>query len=260
AERDFTTLQADDLHNIQGLILLDYNMPLVRHFLVKVERAHEARRFLGALASDGAPAELHITTAADKREEYCLSVCLTYAGLKALNLPATVLDSFAPTPSFIAGAAARAWKVGDNCESALERWWTAEEKTRPHSSDIHLLFSLYAHYPQEKNTLGSNRYSDPTRKSILDTKATRLKGLFLNSLSVVWEKEGEELYDPDDPQNRRPGKLIHFNFKDGISQPQIAGAPPAGPAAYPTRVPVPPGAFLFGYASQWTSFRYPIPR
>src|SRR5207247_8052761 len=72
--------------------------------------------------------------------------------------------------------------------------------------------------------------------------------------------DGEELYDRNDPHSQRPGKLIHFDFKDGISQPQIAGAPPAGPAACPTQATVPPGAFLFGYASQWTSFRYPVPR
>ncbi len=259
-ERDSTTLHSDDLRDIQGLILLDYNMPLVRHFLLKVERAQEALRFLGALASESALAGLRITTAADKSAESCLNIGLTYAGLQALGLPATALDSFASTPSFVAGAAARAWKVGDNDENAPERWWTDKEKTRPKSSDIHLLLSLYAQYPQEKNNLGSNRSSDPARKSILDTKATRLKERLRNSLSVVWETDREELYDRNDPQSERPGKLIHFDYKDGISQPQIAGAPPAGTAVYPGQETVLPRAFLFGYASQWTSFRYPVPR
>ena len=42
-ERDFTTLLPEDLRDIQGIILLDYNMPLVRHFLVKIKRPNEAR-------------------------------------------------------------------------------------------------------------------------------------------------------------------------------------------------------------------------
>lgn len=249
AERDFTRLQAEDLRDIQGVILLDYNMPLVRHFLVKIRRPNETRDLLGVLANQRRTVGLKITTSDEWQEigkrDYCLNIGLTYEGLKALGLPATVLDSFTATPSFVAGAAACAVKVGDTGDGAPEHWWTDAQGTRPTSSDIHILFSLYVR--------GDN--------SQLAQRTAELKKLFQANgreiLQVLYEKDGALLKDP---YPDKPGAFIHFGFKDGISQPQIAGAPLAGAGAYDTQETVPPGAFLFGYASQWAGFRYPVPR
>lgn len=52
--------------------------------------------------------------------------------------------------------------------------------------------------------------------------------------------------------------LIHFGYRDGISQPKIEGAPVPAYAA-PHTATVKPGAFLLGYPSQWQGFRYPVP-
>ncbi len=249
AERDFTRLQAEDLQDIQGVILLDYALPRVRHLLVKITRPQEARALLGILADRHEPAGLCITSSEEWREisqkDYCLNVGLTYAGLQALALPPTVLDSFAATPSFVAGAEACAWKVGDTGENAPAQWWTDQQEPRPASSDIHMLFSLYV-------------------RGDADTLARRtaeLKKLFYVKeqaiVEVLCEKEGTQL---DDPYPKKPGTLIHFGFKDGVSQPQITGAPDTGPGTYDGQETVPPGAFLFGYASQWANFRYPVPR
>ena len=110
-------------------------MPLVRHFLVKIKRPNEARYILGFLANQRKAQGLHITSSENceeiKQKAYCLNVGLTYEGLKALGLPAAVLESFPRTSSFVAGAAARAWQVGDKDESAPEYWWPDEEGTEP---------------------------------------------------------------------------------------------------------------------------------
>jgi Dyp-type peroxidase family len=249
AERDFTTLRAEDWRDIQGIILLDYGMPLVRHLLVKIEQPHEARHLLGTLADQSETHGVCITTSdsgqAAKKRDYCLNVGLTYQGLQALDLPEHVVDSFASTPSFVAGAAARAWHVGDTGKNAPESWWTEAGKAGPEESHIHMLFSLYVQ--------GDH--------ALLEKKTDELKKLFQANgreiLRVLYQKDGACL---DDPYPHKPGSLVHFGFKDGISQPQINGAPPAGPGAYPGQATVSPGAFLFGYPSQWADFRYPVPR
>ena len=253
-ERDFTTLLPEDLRDIQGIILLDYNMPLVRHFLVKIKRPNEARYILGFLANQRKAQGLYVTSSENyekiNQKAYCLNVGLTYEGLKALGLPAAILESFPRTSSFVAGAAARAWQVGDKDGSAPEYWWMDEDGTSPAPSDIHMLLSLYVRGNADK----------PADKQLAD-RTDELKRLFhvdgKESLQILQYRDGARL---PDKYPGKPGALIHFGFRDGISQPRINGAPDAGPGVYKTQEPVPPGAFLFGYASQWENFRYPVPR
>src|SRR5271167_818183 len=92
-----------DLADIQGFILRGYRMPMVRHFLLTVGIAAEARKLLGRLISGDE------TDAPQRKPDYCLNVGITWPGLMALEVPNHVpAISFRSFDAFIAGAAARA--------------------------------------------------------------------------------------------------------------------------------------------------------
>ena len=68
-----------------------------------------------------------------------VGVALTYQGLKALGVPQSSLDSFAP--EFQQGMAARAQSLGDNGKSSPEHW----EKPLG-SPDVHVVMTALAAY------------------------------------------------------------------------------------------------------------------
>jgi Dyp-type peroxidase family len=218
------------LADIQGLILRGYNLPTVRHFILRINKAEAARRFVGSLVN-GTAVGPQITSAAHwggSKPEYCLNISFTYEGLKALALPTPSLHSFSWSRAFVTGAAARAGAIGDTGESASEYWQAPLHKP----DDVHVLLSLHARGDEE-----------------LTSYTRRLEDLFtrhaLKNLQPYYD--GRALSD---------GR-VHFGYKDGLSQPTIAGGPEKKfsdlqPAASP-------GEFLLGYPSQWKGFRYPVP-
>jgi deferrochelatase/peroxidase EfeB len=229
-----------DFADIQGIILCDYTLPLVRHFLLRIDSAGGGRRFLAVL-SEANLAPLRITSTADwvqnQRRDYCLNIGLTYTGLAALNLPTTTLASFAPAEAFARGAAARAALIGDINDSAPSQW-----KKPLATTDVHILLSLYTGLQQ------------------VEDQARTLRAMFHQyQLTELYCAEGALLSDPRPHGGDLPGVLIHFGYRDNISQPKIAGAP-APQYATARTVTVQPGAFLLGYPSQWQGFRYPVPR
>ena len=88
-----------DLEDIQGIILRGYRMPVVRHFLLKVDVPAAARRLLGRLVNDNETDAPQITRAKDWhvgfepgpgddpaasprcKPEYCLNLGITWPGL-----------------------------------------------------------------------------------------------------------------------------------------------------------------------------------
>jgi Dyp-type peroxidase family len=236
-----------DLADIQGLILHDYPVSYVRHFILRVNRVSAARRCIGALLPSGTANDLMITTAAsewpqDAGPEYCLNIGFTYAGLQALQLPETSLDAFAKFKAFAAGAVKRAEVVGDTGPSALAHW--IEVLRNP--TEVHVLLFLYAR-----------------NRATLEAKTKQLRALCAQHDAFSELPFPHDIYDgaalPDpDAEKGFPGRIIHFGYRDGISQPAIAGAPPSG--FLDGQPPVPAGAFLLGYPSQWRGFRYPVPR
>jgi len=228
-----------NLADIQGIILCEYDLPLVRHFLLRIDSAEGGRRFIGELVKDN-PSPLRITTTKDwlegKRSDYCLNISLTYEGLQALHLPTSSLESFAPAKAFVNGAAARAAELGDVDTSAPPHW-----KGALGTSAVHILVSLYV----EQGRLADRTFS--------------LRALFQQyELTELQYEDGAFLTDPNNQGNNLPGMLIHFGYRDGISQPKIKGAPVPQYAA-PNVLEVEPGAFLLGYRSQWSNFIYPAP-
>lgn len=227
-----------DLTDIQGIILCEYTQPLVRHFLLRIENAGDGRHFLDLLSKTGA-SPLRVTSAADWQQknqpDSCLNIGLTYDGLSALDLPTISLASFT-SEAFVRGAVARAPLIGDINKSSPSQW-----KEHLATTDVHILLSLYTH-PQQ--------VEDQTRvlRTIFDQ----------HRLTELRYEEGALLNDLRSQSENLPGVLIHFGYRDGISQPKIAGAP-APQYAAPHTPTINPGAFLLGYPSQWESFRYPVP-
>ena len=93
-----------DLDDIQGFILRGYRMPIVRHFLLKVDVPAAARKLLGRLVSGDEADAPQITTAKDwhvgfepgpgdnpaepprRKPDYCLNLGITWPGLLALEV------------------------------------------------------------------------------------------------------------------------------------------------------------------------------
>jgi len=227
------------LHDIQGVILWDYGLPAVRHFFLRVDQAEEGRRLIGTLVNDP-QSSLRIATAAEwtqpARPSYALNVGFTYAGLQALHLPEATLASFEFTKAFKRGAAERATLIGD-CDKSAPRYWRKHLDSR----SVHMMFSLYA---------------DTTHLESLSIAFGRL--VRQHACMILHHEDGGVLEEAKSQKENLPGVLIHFGYRDGISQPVIEGAPRPEFAAA-NAIEVKAGAFLLGYPCQWEGFQYPIP-
>lgn len=215
-----------DLREIQGLVLRGYkHHPCARHFVVSVSQPRPARNLLGQLASGISTPDLQITAAESWREDkpdYVLNVGLTYAGLQSLGVPAATLSMF--PFEFREGAIKRAPRLYDCGDSAPEHWWGGMNR----DSKVHLIFSLFAKGP-----------------SVLEQKTSELRRIFQPVFSENFCQDAAAL----------PGRVVHFGYKDGISQPHIEGVG-KGSLAYPLP-PSPAGDFLLGYESSFGWYYYP---
>lgn len=216
-----------NLADIQGLILRSYNMPFVRHFVLRINSADGAKNFIGGLVN-GNPAsspQIAIASPWDVKPDYCLNIGFTYEGLKALKLPDSSLKSF--PKEFVQGVAARAEQLGDTGDSAPENW-----KGKLGTPEAHVLMTLFAQ-----------------GIDVLESVTTTLRSLFTQQDAIA------ELSHHDG--NALPDNRTHFGYKDGFSQPTIEGGPLE---SLPNPLPhAPAGEFLLGYPSQFPNFTYPVP-
>lgn len=207
------------LSEIQGLILRSYGMDALRLFVLRVESAPLARAALGSLP---------VTSGAlwNEKPDYCVNVGITYEGLVALNLPAESLQSF--PKEFVEGAVGRANIVGDTGANAPANWKPAFVAPGVHVSV--LLFAQNRDILETQSAVLRKRWTDPVAMS---------------EVAVV-------------DAFMLPGNLAHFGYRDGFSQPTIAGG-------LPNPVPdilaqAPAGEFILGYPSQFSQFSYPVPQ
>jgi hypothetical protein len=217
-----------DLDDIQGFVLRGYKMPMVRHFLLKVGAAAEARKLLGRFVSGDESAAPQITTAEDwrvgfepgpgdnladvprRKPDYCLNIGITWPGLVALEVKDRVPTlSFKSFGAFVAGAAKRAELVGDTGPSAPQNWISEFGR----GSD-HVMVTLHAIRPEAMAS-----YSE------------RLTALFAeaNAFREIWRGDGMALMET------RAGKpvlttKVHFGYTDDISMTTIRGGPERYPA------------------------------
>lgn len=211
------------LQDIQGNVLRGYRAGNARHLAVAFGDAAGARQLLGELLDGPGPVVSHADDW-DRRPRYCLNVGLTFAGLKALGLGDAVLASF--PAAFRDGAAVRATApdpdrihgvgLGDIGPSAPANW----ELGGPANPEVHLMLSLYT-----------------------DEHRARVREAAGGELRAAVERSGGQVvagFDAD----ALPGGRVHFGYRDGISQPRIAGAPGRQPQDDQEEMPI--GELLIG--------------
>lgn len=207
--RDKVTLALDD---IQALILRSRPEPYVGiHAMLHVDEAEGGRDLLARLAqhipsADDWTGDLHAWT----------GVAISHAGLKALGLPDSALESF-PLP-FREGMAGRAEQLRDFGENAPETWEEAYQGER-----LHIALTIYA---EDKAAL-----DEAVEKAMRELRAS-------HGVTLVGTQEFGADEDAKNP----------FGFRDGISQPVVQGAgvepPPGGGPA------LAPGEFILGEDSE----------
>jgi deferrochelatase/peroxidase EfeB len=196
-----------NLEDIQGIVLRQYVMPTLRHFLLEVRNPAAARAVLGRFVGGDETDAPQISTAAEPMASatYRLHVGVTWPGLVALRVSDRVPDlSFKSFPAFQAGAAARAATVGDVGAGAPEHWVGGLG-----SGDDHVLVTLYA-----------------ADREVRDEYSARLAALFTtgDAFHELWRVDGEALTEPHDGEQVYVRK-VHFGYTDGISAPTIRGGP-----------------------------------
>lgn len=196
-----------DLADIQGNVLRGYRSANARHFALGIGTAQGGAAFVGDLVSGDETKSPQVTTAEEwppgKKPSYRLNIGITYGGLEALGVPAGALAAFPaafregaaqraldPDPDFAKGA-----NLGDDLESSPNKWILGGTQDPP----VHIVLSLYTDEEQH-----------------LDKLSATLRALFAaNGVSEIAAHDANAL----------PGGRVHFGYKDGIAQPQIAGAP-----------------------------------
>jgi deferrochelatase/peroxidase EfeB len=243
-----------DLADIQGFVVRGYRMPMVRHFLLTVGDARNARKLLGRLVNGDESDVPQITTAeawhvgfepgpgdnpADvprHKPDYCLNVGITWPGMIALEIKARVPTlSFKSFGAFTDGAAARAKRVGDIGPSAPENWIGDFGR-----GGDHVLVTLHAMSPDAMST-----YSE------------RLSALFAEggAFREIWRQDGMALMEMHDGKPV-PTFKVHFGYTDGISMTTIRG----GPEHYPPDHQQPCEPWLFVLQDQAENYFVPEPR
>ena len=82
-----------NLNDVQGFILRGYRIDVARFFVLKINDAGAAKKFLGGIVS-GDQTFPQITTAEDwgpTKPDYCLNIGITFEGLTTLQLAAKLL-------------------------------------------------------------------------------------------------------------------------------------------------------------------------
>jgi deferrochelatase/peroxidase EfeB len=212
-----------NLEDIQGFVLRGYRMPMVRHYLLKVNNPAAARALLGQLASGDEKAAPQITTAEQwqvgfgpgpndnsaasprRKPDYCLNVGITWPGLVALEVknrvPNLAFKSFA---AFTEGAAKRAGRVGDTGDSGPEHWLGGFG-----TGNDHVLVTLHA-----------------LSLDALRNYSTRLVSLFAkgSAFDQLWHGDGMVLLEVQDGKPV-PVPKTHFGYTDAISTTPIRDGP-----------------------------------
>lgn len=218
-----------DPANVQGWVAKGYTHEFVRHLVMEVADAAAARRFIGAVTG-GAPAVPQVTTGAPwatraDRPPTTLNVAFTHVGLRALHVPA---DSLASFPSdFRSGVVPRAGKIGDVGESAPQQW-------AGRLGEVDVVHAIVTIHADE---------ADALRRDTTAVLAAASGGL--RELSRF---DGANF----------PKGVVHFGYRDGISQPRVAGL---REDAHPDSQPVmPTGGLVLGYPSQYENLVFTIPK
>jgi deferrochelatase/peroxidase EfeB len=213
--------------DVQGNIVRGYRRkPCVRHLVLEIKDRIAARRWLAACASGGDDVP-QITTGDWRSDEplTCFNIGLTYEGLRALGTAGSSLETF--PIEFIQGMNARALKLGDVGESAPETWPAPFNDPKR----IHLVATIYASEIAQLNQVQD--------QALADGRALGLLGALPDGCSF-------------------PGDLVHFGYRDNITQPRFAGVHDAD--RYADGQPrAPLGTVLLGYPTNLEGLTWRVP-
>jgi cytochrome P450/deferrochelatase/peroxidase EfeB len=216
-----------DLSDVQGHILKGYRAHSARHYALRLHDGPAARALLARLldgdSSAGTNALPQITTAEPwtTRPVCMLNIGFTAQGLQALGMPVDQMTGFSNAFLQGAGEESRANANGDTGASSPEYWEMGGART-----EVHLLLSLFA--------------KDDTSTNELERQHQLLLAAFdTHQLSLVHQHDAQAMTD---------GR-VQFGYKDGISQPRLAGVyqPKPGSSPAPDMQPLSSvGEFLLG--------------
>ena len=211
-----------ELEDIQRGALRERPSPYVgRYLLLRLHDSGQGRelvRRLHRLLVDGGHDRNQSSGAS-------LTVAFTHAGLAALGVPPSSLETF--PAEFREGMAARARELGDVGASSPEHWeW-------PLGTDaVHVAASVLAPDEEHLEALARQartRYDD------------------LPGVEVVWRQDCYQL----------PSGRTSFGFKDGIGNPDVEGS--GLPLRNTAERPIKAGEFILGYPDETGSVP-PLPR
>jgi len=210
-----------DYGDVQGTILRGYRVNLARHFILQITDAAEAKALVGSMVN-GSPGVPQITTAARwaSKPDYFLNIGFTCAGLGELGVTSAQLKSF--DAGFQRGATdpKTASTVFDVGESAPENWIGGLSD----GNAVHVVLSLWV----------------TEAEAILEQVTSVLRTLFKSAMKELSAHDAHALSD-----NR-----VHFNYRDNIAQPTVAGAPPRKHSIPDDQEVVATGEFLLGYRNE----------
>jgi Dyp-type peroxidase family len=176
------------LADVQGNVICGYGTGFAHYVFATITDPPAARRWLARRLE-------HITlneSWEDKPPAYTVNVAFTYAGLRALGVPA---ESFAGLDAFMQGMAARASDLGDLGGSGPDAWQAGLR-------DPHVLVTLTS---WDAQPLAAGRAE----------QEQELAGDGDSGLAVSFVQHAATL---------DRGQREHFGFRDGFSQPAIDGA------------------------------------
>jgi Dyp-type peroxidase family len=202
-----------ELDDIQSGVLHPRPSPYVgTYLLLRIDNQRAGRELVRRLH----PVVGASKPTADPANDAWVTVALTYQGLKALGVPETSLDSFAP--EFRQGMAARAADLGDVGESSPGNW---EQPLG--SPDVHVALAALS-----PNAARLAAVVERARRAHQD----------LPGVEVIWRQECYQL----------PTGRTSFGFKDGIGQPAVEGS--GIPGSNPKERPIKAGEFILGYPDE----------
>ncbi|NEO97228.1 MAG: Dyp-type peroxidase [Symploca sp. SIO2E9] len=206
-----------ELDDIQGIIARGYsNLEAAAYVLLHIKDAPLARQWLGNLAN-------RVQTSQERPYDHCLNIALTYKGLSALGLHQTTLSTF-PT-EFQEGMTEtnRSRILGDHSENDPKSWlWGG---TDPQQTKVHILLLIYA---------TDDRQLDEFYRTLSDQFSQGGVELILKLDTFALKDEEGEFRE-------------HFGFRDGISQPIIAGLNRVGSPENTIKA----GEFILGYPNEY---------
>jgi deferrochelatase/peroxidase EfeB len=210
-----------DYSDIQGTILRGYRVDLARHFILSITDAAAAGRFIGAMV-DGAGGLPRITTAARwmLKPECFVNLSFTTAGLAVLGITPAELATFDKAFQLGATDPTSAAKVGDVGSSQPADWIGGLAD----GAQVHLVLNLWVD-------------DDP---AVLEAVTARLRAGFAGAVRELSAHDAHAL----------PDNMIHFGYRDNISQPTVIGAPPRKHDVPDDQPPVATGEFLLGYGNE----------